>query len=148
MEIQKLTPQNVNDFIALIRVFLLVFEMPDLEMPNKKYLNSLIANPDFLVFVVKINGQVIGGLTVYVLHRYYSEKPTAYVYDVGVSPEHQRKGAGKLLMRHLVAYCQQNGFEDAFVQAEADDLEALNFYKNTAYDHLLDATHFTYRTNK
>jgi aminoglycoside 3-N-acetyltransferase I len=95
-----------------------------------------------------MNEIVIGGLTVYVLHRYYSEKPTAYVYDVGVSSEHQRKGAGKLLISHLVAYCQQNGFEDVFVQAEAADFETLNFYKNTGYDRWLDATQFTYYTNR
>lgn len=148
MEIQKLAPQDMGDFIELIRIFTLVFETPDVEIPSVQYLGQLLANPDFLVFVAKKEGAVIGGLTVYVLHGYYSEKPTAYIYDVGVSPAHQRKGAGKLLMDHLLAYCREHGFEDAYVEAETDDHQAVRFYEGTKYSHLLNATHFTYDTDK
>ena len=148
MKIQKLTSQEIDDFIELIRIFADVFEMPDLKIPGKQHLKRLIANPDFLVFVIKLNGKVIGGLTVYVIHRYYSEKPTAYIYDVGVSPEHQRKGAGKMLICHLVEYCKKNGFDDAYVEAETDDFQAVNFYKHTPYSNMLNATHFNYNTSK
>ena len=148
MEIHKLASQDLNDFIELIQVFALVFEMPDVEIPNQQYLERLLSNPDFLVFAAKMEGQVIGGLTVYVIHRYYSEKPTAYIYDVGVSPAYQRKGVGKMLMAHLVEYCNKRGFEDAYVEAESDDLDAVNFYKNTPYSNVLQATHFTYDTNE
>ncbi len=148
MTVQKLTSQDINDFIELIQVFSQTFEIPDVEIPNKEYLNRLIANPDFWVFVVKFNGTVIGGLTVYILHGYYSEQPIAYIYDVGVLPEHQRKGAGKMLMKYLIEYCQNNYFKCAYVEAEADDFDAINFYNSTQPHSILNATHFTYNTDK
>jgi aminoglycoside 3-N-acetyltransferase I len=148
MTVQQLNKEDVNDFIELIRVFEQAFEMTELQIPGKAYLSRLLANPDFLVFVVKLEDKVIGGLTVYVLHGYYAEKPKAYIYDVGILPEYHRKGAGKMLIQHLISYCQDQGFEYAYVEAEADDDDAIHFYRSTQPQAVLQATHFTYNTSK
>lgn len=143
-EIKTLSSQDTNDFVALIKIFSDVFEMKDLKIPAHKYLENLLNKPDFLVLVAKHDNTVIGGLTVYVLHRYYSTKPIAYIYDVGVMPNYQRKGIGKKLISYLTQYCEENNFEDAYVEAETDDTHAVNFYKTTQISSVLQATHFTY----
>lgn len=148
MQVQKLSSQDVDDFVDLIQVFGRSFEMQRLELPNEDYLKRLLEHPDFFVFVVKLNELVIGGLTVYVLHGYYSELPTAYIYDLGILPEHQRKGAGKMLINHLMEFCKNNNFENAYVEAEADDFDAINFYKSTRPDEILEAVHFSYDMKK
>ncbi len=143
MSIKKLGKSDISEFAQLIRIFKKVFEN-DEAVANSELLGKLLSNPDFLVFVVIINNEVIGGLTVYVLHRYYHTKPIAYIYDVGIEPSFQGKGYGKALMAEVCNYCRQNGFEDAYVEAESDDIHAVEFYRKTKFSSETNATHFTY----
>ena len=88
---------------------------------------------------------MIGGLTVFILHVYYDEKPVAYIYDVGVKQSHRGKGVGKALMDFVTDYCQKNGFSEAYVETETDDVDAVRFYRKTDFSTEMQATHFTYR---
>ncbi len=148
IEIKILTSDDTNCFIELINIFKEVFKMDDFEMPNSNYLRNLLNKPDFKVLVTQHNDRVIGGLTVYVLHSYFSARPIAYIYDVGVTTNYQRQGVGRKMISHLIKYCEENGFEDAYVEAENDDIEAVNFYKTTSISSMLQATHFTYSFDK
>jgi aminoglycoside 3-N-acetyltransferase I len=143
MEIKKLDIQEISEFQDLINIFKDVFDN-DRPMPNSIYLRKLLLNNDFMAFVVKVENKVIGGLTIYVLHSYYAEKPIAYIYDVGITPSHQGQGLGELLISEVCRYCKANGFEDAYVEAEADDVKAISFYRKTKYSNEMNATHFTY----
>lgn len=143
MEIKKLGPSETSDFRSLVAIFNEVFAHEG-EIPAPEYLAKLLANPDFLVFVAQADGQVVGGLTIYVLHSYRQPKPIAYIYDVGVAPSFQGQGVGKALILEVCRYCQAHGFEDAYVEAESDDLDAVAFYRRTPYSSELQAVHFTY----
>lgn len=143
MDIKKLEKTDISDFRELIEIFKIVFENEE-QIPDNKYLSKILSNPDFMVFVVKTNNKVVGGLTIYVLHRYFSAKPIAYIYDVGIAPEHQGRGLGKALIAEVCKYCKQNDFEDAYVEAETDDIDAVNFYKKTNFSNQINATHFIY----
>ncbi|HOZ84694.1 MAG TPA: GNAT family N-acetyltransferase [Niabella sp.] len=148
IEIKKLSPQDIDDFSELIRIFEEVFEMDNFKMPDEKHLQSLLSKPDFFTLVAKYDNKVLGGLTVYILHRYFSTKPIAYIYDIGVIADYQRKGIGKKLIAYLTNYCKENGFEDAYVDAETDDTQAVNFYRTTSFNNELQATQFTYSFDK
>jgi aminoglycoside 3-N-acetyltransferase I len=143
MEIRKLNHNEVSDFRNLIEIFKEVFENEE-PISDNEHLGKLLSNPDFKVFVVRKNNKVVGGLTIYILHRYYGNKPVAYIYDVGVTPEFQGQGFGKALIVEVCKYCKDNGFEDAYVEAESDDIDAVNFYKKTGFSSELNAIHFTY----
>jgi len=143
MVIKKLEKGDVSDFLKLIRIFNQVFENEG-AMAHPGHLEKMLANPDFLVFVVTVDNEVIGGLTMYVLQRYFNTKPIAYIYDVGIAPNYQGKGYGKALMAEVCTFCEQNGFEDAYVEAESEDTDAINFYRKTNYSTQIQATHFTY----
>lgn len=143
MQISQLSNLDTKDFVNLIQIFNQVFENSN-EIPPEDYLAKLLSKADFLVFVAKKNDEVVGGLTVYILHQYYSEKPLAYIYDVGVSPSFQRQGIGKNLIAAVNSYCQKNNFEAAYVEAELEDAEAIQFYKNTNFSTETGAVHFTY----
>lgn len=144
MDIRKLAPQDTDDFIKLIEIYADVFEISNLNMPGKGYLQGLLSHPDFFVLIATCDGKVVGGLTVYLLHLYYTEKPVAYIYDMGVMTDYQRNGIGKRLIAYLTQYCRENGFEEAYVAAETGDTQAVNFYRTTPIRHELQATHFTY----
>ena len=143
MEIKKLTENGISDFRNLIEIFKDVFEN-DRSTPDDDHLNRLLSNPDFIVWVVKVKNKVAGGLTIYVLHGYYQVKPTAYIYDVGITPGFQKQGLGKALINEACKFCKQNGFDEAYVEAEMEDVDAVNFYRKTKFSHELNATHFTY----
>lgn len=143
MEVKKLNHNEVSDFRALIGIFKDVFEN-DEPISNDEHLSQLLSNPYFLAFVLRQNNEVVGGLTIYILQRYYGTKPIAYIYDVGISPKWQGQGFGKYLIAEVCQYCKVNGFEDAYVQAETDDIDAVNFYRKTKFDSEMNAIQFTY----
>ncbi|MEZ5557931.1 MAG: GNAT family N-acetyltransferase [Pseudomonadales bacterium] len=65
-------------------------------------LRRYLARPDHLMFVAIADGCVIGQVLAVV--RYHPDKPTElYVDDLGVAPEHQRRGIATRLMRAAVA---------------------------------------------
>lgn len=110
-------------------------------------MSKLLYNPDFMVFIVTVKNKVVGGLTIYVLNSYYSLKPIAYIYDVGITPTFQGQGMGKALISEVCNYCKENGFEDAYVEAESDDIEAVGFYRKTRFSQEMNPIHFTYKFN-
>jgi len=144
IEIKKLSPYDIEDFVKLISVFESVFEWENFSFPPISHLQKVLNNPHFFVFVATSEQKVVGGLTAYVLEMYETEKPSAYIYDLAITTENQRKGIGKLLIAHVNAYCEKNGFGEVFVHAEMEDLEAVSFYKKTQPSNELNATHFTY----
>lgn len=143
MKIKKLNKNEISDFRNLIEIFKDVFEN-DAQLPGNNYLRGLLSNSDFMVFVVKVKNKIVGGLTVYVLHSCYSVKPLAYIYDVGITPNFQGQGLGKALMTEVCDFCRANGFEDAYVEAESDDIDAVGFYRKTKSSNEMNAIHFTY----
>lgn len=140
----KLERGDVGLFIELIKVFEEVFEMPPFEIPSPNYLSNLLAKEDFLVFVALENHRVIGGLTAYILHQYYAKKPLTYLFDLAVSKDRQRAGIGKLLIRKINQYCQGQGHEEVFVQADQDEQYALDFYRSTKPTAEEKVIHFYY----
>lgn len=142
--IQLLGPHELPAFRQLVQLFIEVFEH---EQPllSDEQLASVLAHPDFLVFVATHQGSVVGGLTLHVLHSYCRVQPTAYFYDLAVATAWQRQGIGKALMAHACEYCQQAGFETAYIAAEAADTEAVAFYRQTGYSSAMWVWHFTYQ---
>ncbi len=91
-----------------------------------------------------VNGEVVGGLTGYVLDSYYRQQPQVYIYDVAVSAPFQRQGIGRRLMAALTEYCTDEGFAEAFGQAEAADAEAVAFYRATGGKSETKAVQFSF----
>lgn len=145
IHVRQLKPDEIENFIDLVKLFSLVFEHEDFKLPTKAHLQRLLNRNDFIVFVAAINEEIIGGLTAYTLQQYYSEKPLAYIYDVAVKEEHQRKGIGKELIAALSRLCKVEGFEEMFVQAEKEDTDALGFYRSTSIDREQEVIQFSYR---
>lgn len=143
MHIKKLEKTDVPAFIKLIEIFKDVFGNDEV-VAHPEQLEKMLSNPDFLVFVVSLNNEVIGGLTIYVLNRYYHSKPIAYIYDVGIAPNYQGKGYGKALMEEVCNFCRTKGFEEAYVEAESEDFEAVNFYRKTTFSREINAIQFNY----
>lgn len=136
---------NIDELNDLISVFEEVFEMEVFERPGKTHLQKLLSGGNFFAIVAQVENKIIAGLTVYVLDQYYSEKPLAYIYDLAVIKEYQRKGIGKMLMEYTKEYCMQKGFEEIFVQADKIDDYAIDFYRSTNPTNEEEVVHFYYK---
>jgi aminoglycoside 3-N-acetyltransferase I len=148
IEINLIRSDKLEELNQLISVFESVFEMEPLIRPSRSHLQKLLHKEDFFAVVAKANQQIVGGLTVYVLNQSYAEKPLAYIYDLAVLPEFQRKGLGKRLVEFTNDYCRERGFEEVFVQADKVDDYALDFYRSTAPTAEEEVIHFYYRLDR
>ena len=144
LQITHLSHSDLTNFKILVKLFEDVFEMENFAIPDDTHLLNLMSNPDFKVFVAMNNQEVVGGLTAYVLHQYYSKRPLAYIYDLAVSTQHQRKGIGRQLIAAFNLYCKDQGFEEVFVQADKVDDYALDFYRKTKITAEEQVVHFSY----
>lgn len=144
IEILRLRPNELDKFQGLISVFEIAFEMKNFRRPGNLHLQKILAKDGFIAIVALQNNNVIGGLTIYMLDQYYSEKPLAYVYDVAVLPEYQRKGVGKKLIKFTNEFCKQMDFYEVFVQAEKEDGYVIDFYRLTNPSREGDVVQFSY----
>lgn len=128
---RRLASNDLDLFKELIHLFEVVFEMEDFTMPPDVHLQQLLAKDSFMAFVAVVDGKVIGGLTAYTWDQYYSVEPLAYIFDLAVATNWQRKGVGRLLMKAITDNCRLLGMEEVFVQADDEDTHALEFYRAT-----------------
>ncbi len=143
VNVHRLSGDEVSDFRDLVGIFNDVFDVEE-PIPGSEHLSTLLANPDFLVFVVREGHEIVGGLTIYVLHSYYGTRPAAYVYDVGITPGRQGQGLGKRLMAEVRNYCEQRGFDELYVDAERADADVVEFYRKTNPSSEMSTVQFTY----
>jgi aminoglycoside 3-N-acetyltransferase I len=129
--IKKLTSKDIAAFTKLLRVFEDVFELDPLPLPDQHYLQQLLNDKNFFVYVALQNQNVLGGLTAYRLAQYHSTRPLVYIHDLAVATDRQRQGIGKRLVSALLHQCREIGAEGMFVQAEEEDAHAIDFYRAT-----------------
>ncbi|MEO5582875.1 MAG: GNAT family N-acetyltransferase [Saprospiraceae bacterium] len=140
----KLEHHDIMLFRNLLILFNEIFESDTDTIPGDIYLKSLLANPDFLVFVLLIEDKVLGGVTAYLLPKYYSEASELYLYDVAIHPDLQRQGFGKEMIETVKQYCLSHRISEAFVDAHEEDKHAYEFYQSTGG--VADKVfHFTYK---
>lgn len=143
-EIHILDPNALEELNELISIFEDVFEMENFNRPDRTHLQSLLNKDTFFAIIAKSENKTIAGLTVYVLDQYYSKKPLAYIFDLAVLTEYQRKGVGRQLIAFTKEYCRQKGFEEVFVQADKVDDYAIDFYRSTKPTNEEQVLHFNY----
>ncbi|MGY3211828.1 GNAT family N-acetyltransferase [Mucilaginibacter sp. HD30] len=126
--ISLLSHKDLTLFKALIVLFNKVFENPD-SIAGDEQLSHLLKSNTFKVFAAQEGDLIVGGITAYILPQYYSNTPSIYIYDVAVDSHYQRRQIGSQLLDAVKVYAEEKGYGDVYVQAEANDPEALSFYE-------------------
>ncbi len=142
--IRKLDSNDLETFKSLLLIYRQEFELEMTNISDEKLL-EILKNSRVHIYVVQVNNEIIGGLTMHVLPYYYGQGDLGYIYDVAVIKSHQNQGYGKKLMSHVLECSKNLGMEEVYVEAEIEDLDAIEFYRRTPFSTELGAKHFTYR---
>ena len=96
---------------------------------SERYVDGLLASPDFWVIAASVDGRVVGGLTAHTVAMTSFEGAEVFLYDIAVSASFQRRGIGRLLVQELLDGARTLGIKTMFVPADDDDTHALDFYR-------------------
>lgn len=117
----------------LLKVFAEVFEEPETyqgAVPSDAYLESLLADDNFIPLVAIDEGTVAGGLAAYVLKKFEQERSEIYIYDLGVREEYRRRKIATGLINKLREIARDIGSYIIFVQADVGDDPAIKLYES------------------
>lgn len=129
--IRQLSEKDTKIMGDLLRVFGDAFE--DVEtycrsQPKTDYLGKLLAREHFIALVALKQGEVVGGLTAYELHKFEQERSEIYIYDLAILTEYRRQGIATALIRELKTIASDRGAYVIFVQADYGDDPAIALY--------------------
>ena len=145
LRIRLIDSSEVEKLRELINLYATVFELDNFKLPSTDYLQSLLDKKGLSFLVAEQNDKIVGGLTAHDLPSTYFEASEVYVYDLAVAKQHQRTGVGKLLLTELARICNANGAHEFFLQADVDDMDAIEFYRATG-GVAEEVIHFSYDT--
>ena len=128
----RLQPDDLQSMRDLLRVFAGAFGEHDMYLsaqPRDLYLRNLLGQNHFIAITAVTGGEVVGGLTAYVLQKFEQEREI-YIYDLAVSKEHRRKGVATTLIQYLHTLARSLHAWVMFVQADPGDEPAIRLYES------------------
>lgn len=138
-----LTSADVTTMRDMLALFADAFFEPDTylaKQPDDAYLARLLASDTFLAIAALADGEVIGGIAGYVLHKFEQARSECYVYDLAVSEAHRRQGVASAMLRTLQAVAAERGIYVIFIQADYVDEPAVALY--TKFGQREEVLHF------
>lgn len=134
--IKRLTGTDLGQMRALNALYAAVFEMPDEYLgkpPGDEWLVQLLGRDDFISTIAMTpDGQIIGGLSGYLLVKFEQARREIYIYDLAVAPDWRRQGVASALINHLRAEAARLKAWVIFVQADEGDNPAIGLYRKWA----------------
>lgn len=90
-------------------------------------------SPDHRTLVAEVGGEVAGFIGLVSLAIYEHSTRIGYILALSVSPDHQRQGVGKRLLRAAEDYFREQGVGDVRVSSGLHREEAHGFYEAAGY---------------
>ena len=131
LELRLLTPEDVSVLEAMLTFFGEAFDEVHTycgNRPSQAYLRRLLATDYFIALAALKDGEVVGGIAAYELHKFEQERSEIYIYDLAVAAEYRRQGIATALIIKLKEVAMARGAHIMFVQADADDGPAIALY--------------------
>jgi aminoglycoside 3-N-acetyltransferase I len=104
--------------------------LDDPHMPTDlAYRRALLRRRELWIVAAFSQEKIVGGLTAHALPMTRAARSELFIYDLAVDPPCQRRGIGRALIEFLREHALVGSTSDAFVLAEADDDDAIAFYR-------------------
>ncbi|WP_035455861.1 GNAT family N-acetyltransferase [Algoriphagus terrigena] len=143
-KLEILVADDLESYLQLNSVFETVFGTNRKKKPNLGHARFILLGENFIVIVAKVDGMIVGGLTIFMIDQYVINHPSAFVHDIAILEEYQGKGIGKKLMEFTVKYCRKFKFKDVFVLANKEDQHSIEFYRSISPSTEEKVIQFTY----
>ncbi len=134
---------SLEELRELVSVFTLAFES-EYEVSDEYFYKMLESNTTLILGAVE-QDKILGGLVAMEILPIHGIKEF-YIYDIAVHPEHQQKGIGRKLIEYLKVEAKNRGIETIFVEAESEDVGAIEFYRKIGGEEVL-VNHFNFNIN-
>ena len=115
------------------------------QQPDDAYLERLLSSSTFVAVAALSGGEVIGGITAYVLPKFEQARSELYIYDLAVEEAHRRQGVATAMVRELQDWADRQGVYVIFVQADPGDEPAIALYTRLGVRE--DVLHFDITTS-
>lgn len=125
--IKRLTPADADLFAGMLDLFEAAFDDHDSygrARPSRAYVERLLGTGSFIALVAVADGQVVGGLAAYELHKFEQERSEIYIYDLAVLEAHRRRGIATALIQRLQAIAATRSAWVIYVQADTEPADA------------------------
>jgi glucosamine-phosphate N-acetyltransferase len=97
----------------------------------KSILKEISKNPNHVIFVAVDDGRVIGSTTLLIEQKFiHGGGKVGHIEDVVVSAQHQGKGIGEMIIRHVLDYAKKQGCYKTIL--DCDD-EVKPFYEKLGF---------------
>jgi aminoglycoside 3-N-acetyltransferase I len=129
--IYRLTPGDAALMHGMLSMFGEAFDDKEAygrARPSAAYFERLLGGDSFIALVALVEGEVVGGLAAYELHKFEQERSEIYIYDLAVTSAHRRQGVATSLIRELQRLAAERGAYVVFVQADLGDDAAIALY--------------------
>jgi aminoglycoside 3-N-acetyltransferase I len=130
---RQLTSGETDRLKDLLAVFAAAFadDIGNLRaLPGDAYLAQLLAKEHIITVVAERAGEVVGGLSAYILDKFERDRREVYIYDLAVAEAHRRQGIAKALIEALRDIAAARNIDSLFVQAHEDDAPAIALYES------------------
>lgn len=128
IEVRRL---GLGDVALAARTFMVMAEVFDERGArlSDQYVEGLLRRSDFFAIVALSDQHVVGGLTAHALPMTRSESAELFIHDLAVIARYQRRGVGRRLIETVRNLAGAVGIDVAFVPADDDDAQAIDFYR-------------------
>ena len=121
---------------GLLALYAEAFEMPAEYLdnqPDDDWLGHLLQRPDFICLIAETEtGQIIGGLSAYLLQKFEQPRQEIFIYDLAVSALWRRQGVASQMLGWVCRQAEQLGAWVIIIEAEEGDEPAVQLYRKLA----------------
>jgi len=112
------------------------FDGKALSLPAAERLFERMAQyPDYKIYVAVCDSRIVGTFALLVMHNLgHWGTPSGVIEDVAVDPQCQGQGIGKIMMRHALQICGENGCYKAVLSSNLRRERAHAFYESLGFE--------------
>jgi len=99
--------------------------------PSLEHLNTLLKSPSNYLILSLLDRNPIGFTIAYSMPTYARDGKMAYLYEIGVLPDHHRKGIGSRMIAFLKECMRDEGVNSMWVGADIKNTPAISLYEAT-----------------
>jgi ribosomal protein S18 acetylase RimI-like enzyme len=130
MEIRRLRAGDEASAIAAIHRLKPAAERPGHDA-SPEHMRELLARDENYLYIASVETVPVGFLLAYRVPRVDRDQDMIYLYEIGVLPEHRRRGIGSKMVQLLKEECRSRNVMEVWVGTEADNVAARALYEST-----------------